>query len=961
MTARLAGIVVIGLLLAAPGAATAQEATLSGTITDSTGGVLPGVTVTALHEASGNTFVAVTDERGGYRLALRTGLYRIEAALQGFATLNRSGLELLVGQQAVANLQLAPSSLQESVTVTGEAPLLETTQSSLGTNIDPRQMQDLPINGRNWMDLTLMASGSRANAAGASPGVTSGMYQINVDGQEVTQKMTAGFGQPLYSRDAIGEFEIRTNRFDAAQGRSTGIQINAITKSGTNAFAGTFSGYFRNDRFNAADHVVGEVLPYSNQQWSGTVGGPIRRDRIHFFANYEYEREPNTVAFTTPYESFNVQLTGANTKHLAGARVDLQFSTALRLAIRGQKSSDTIPYNATNTATSHPSAIPSTTRDADNFLVSFTQVLGNRAVNEVRASYAYYVIANTPIVNWPNHPQSRLWGITTGAPNIQLTGFNVGNGLTHPQRHPAPEYNVRDDFTVSLDARGRHTIRMGGEYMRVLWTQNLCRICQGQLDARGGAVPANIEAILPVWNDVDSWNLAALSSITRRYTIGVATPADGVGAWEAKPRRHYLAGYIQDDWTLGARVTVNLGVRYDYITGAFAEDVELLPFFEAGRPRDKNNVGPRTGFAWSLDDQTVIRGGWGLFFGDIRRSESGTAGAAIHQLQVEAVNDGRADFAANPFNGPIPTYEQALPRMCSTNNVPGCLRRDLSGDTMTFRDSQFPYAHQASLGLQRQLGRSLAVEADYTFSGGRREEYTRNQNLSYNRATGVNYLSSDISRRPFPEWGQVNTIFRDGWSNYHGLQTSVTKRFSGRWQASGNYLLSWTRNGTPLPISGFERITFPVTPDLGGEYGLAVGDQRHRAVANGIVEVGYGFQVSGLYFFGSGERFATSWGGDLRNVGVSGENRLRPDSTIVPRNNFVGEPIHRVDMRLQRRFPLGGRAGIDGIVEVFNLFNRANYGAYTTQESSANYGKPAQNTNLAYAPRMLQLGFRLAF
>jgi hypothetical protein len=233
--------------------------------------------------------------------------------------------------------------------------------------------------------------------------------------------------------------------------------------------------------------------------------------------------------------------------------------------------------------------------------------------------------------------------------------------------------------------------------------------------------------------------------------------------------------------------------------------------------------------------------------------------------------------------------------------------------------------------------------------------------LSYNPATGLNYPFSDVSKRPFPDWGLVGAVFHDGWSNYHGLQTNVTKRLSNRWQAAANYLLSWHRDALGTPTSGFDKLTFPVAPDLGGQYTLAAGDQRHRAVANSIVDLPYGFQVSGLYFFGSGQRFITSWGGDLRGVGVAGENRLRANGTVVPRNNLDGESIHRLDMRLQKRFPLGGRVAIDGIFEIFNVFNHANYGAYATQESSSNYGDPAQITNVAFAPRMLQLGFRMSF
>jgi len=232
------------LLALMPVGAWAQEATLNGTVTDSTGGVLPGVTITATHTATGNTFVAVTDERGGYRIPLRVGMFKVDAELPGFGTVSRQ-LELLVGQTAVLNLQMAPSTVQESVTVTGEAPLVDTQTSTLGTNVDPRQMQELPVNGRNWMDLTLLAPGSRANAVAETPiGSTSSNipFQLNLDGQQVTNQVALSFGQPRFSRDAIGEFEFISNRFDASQGRSSGIQVNAITKSGTNTMGGTFSG-----------------------------------------------------------------------------------------------------------------------------------------------------------------------------------------------------------------------------------------------------------------------------------------------------------------------------------------------------------------------------------------------------------------------------------------------------------------------------------------------------------------------------------------------------------------------------------------------------------------------------------------------------------------------------------------------------------------------------------------------
>ena len=297
---RLRGLMAACAIVAfVPAAGFAQEATLSGTLTDSTGGVLPGVTVTALNEASGNTFVAVTDERGSFRLPVRIGNYRVTVELAGFTTINRSGLELLVGQTVVANFQMALATVAETVVVTGESPLVNTTTSTVGSNIDPRQMQELPLNGRNWMDLTLLAPGARRNDLGAGTGLAQlrqGYAQTKVDGQEmsITYHSAPDSEQVGFSRDAVAEFEVIANRFDATQGRSAGMLVNAVTKSGTNVLAGTFSGYFRNDKFNAADFVSKRVLPYSNQQVSGTFGGPVVKDRIHFFGSYEFEREPKT-------------------------------------------------------------------------------------------------------------------------------------------------------------------------------------------------------------------------------------------------------------------------------------------------------------------------------------------------------------------------------------------------------------------------------------------------------------------------------------------------------------------------------------------------------------------------------------------------------------------------------------------------------------------------------------------
>jgi len=327
MRSSVGRLALIGILALLPSRAFAQEATFNGVITDSSGAVLPGVTVTAVLAATGNTFVAISDERGFYRIPVRVGTYRITAELPAFATVERPGIQILTGQTSTINMQMSPSTLQETVTVTGEAPLLKVATSSLGGNIDPTQVQEMPSEGRNWMALLLIAPGSRSTSANpAEPLETRNAnrtreYQTNVDGMQFANTMGGG-GQPAFSQEMIAEFQYISNRFDATQGRSSGVQVNMITKSGTNRYAGSLRGNFRDDRFNAANPVIGRVVPITNQQFAGSIGGPIMRDRLHFFGFHEYERAPKNEVWNTPFPRFNVELSGTSTVRHEGARFD---------------------------------------------------------------------------------------------------------------------------------------------------------------------------------------------------------------------------------------------------------------------------------------------------------------------------------------------------------------------------------------------------------------------------------------------------------------------------------------------------------------------------------------------------------------------------------------------------------------------------------------------------------------
>jgi hypothetical protein len=957
-------------LLALPVMAQAQEATLSGTVSDSTGGALPGVTVRAVHEATGNNFETVTDERGGYTLAVRVGGYRVTAELAGFAPITRT-VTLLVGQAAVVNMELSLSGVQESVTVTGEAPLLDVTTSSLGGNIDARQVEEIPVQGRNWIDLVALAPGATVNAVSESPSETGfatarggGDFQLNVDGQQVTT-MQKGVQntQPRISKDTIAEFQFVSSRFDATQGRSSGMQVNAITKSGTNTPAGSLSGYFRHDKFNAADPVVGRVLPYQNQQISGTFGGPIRRDKVHFFGNYEYQREPRTLVYTTPYPHFNLDLSSERTDKLGGGRIDVQISPRLRFSARANLWRSSDPSGGGGDVT--PSTFFTQDEASTQVLLTGTQVLSNQAVNEIKLGY------NS--VNWVKSLslENSRGRFGVNGPLVLLQGLDAGGDLRYPNDQWQDDYSIRNDLTLSFSRGGRHTIKTGGEYLRMNAIDFRCVRCEGELDATLGPIPVPVETLFPDLFDATTWNLAPLSPVTRRFRQVIGTDLKAVIP------RHSTGLWLQDDWTVNPRLTLNLGLRYDVELNAFANDAEILPWLPGDRANDFNNLSPRVGFSFTHNDSTVIRGGYGLYFATVATGYYSYYFA--NTLTVAVNNDGRPNFAADPWNGRPPTFEELQARLCTPTRLTGCDRPEAAKQAAVYSEGfEMPYSHQGSIGFQRQLAPALAFEADYVYQGARKGAGDIPINLTYNPATGANYPFSDISRRPLPHWGFVNATVNGVRSNRHALQTALTKRFSDGWQASGTYTLAYFRDSDPPAMywnnvtNRIEEVPFPTARDLGGEYGFAIGDQRHRATFNAIRQLPYGFQLSGVYFFGSGQRFHTRYGSDLRGIGAlrTIPHRLRPDGTIVPRNDFVGKQIHRVDVRLQRRFDLPGRVAFDGLLEVFNLLNHKNFGSYvgtepnTTSavgEISRNYLEPQQSTNVAYAPRTLQLGFRLTF
>jgi hypothetical protein len=974
---RRAVAVGIALTLSIGGLALAQEAaSVVGMVTDESKAVLPGVTVTATEVSSGRRYFAVSDERGEYRLVnVQAGTYRIEAELQGFANSVMSNMELLVGQRATLAFVMKVASLRESVTVTGESPLVDTRSSQVSGNIDRRQMEELPISGRNWMELSMMVRGVTSNDASISsrPGTArDDQFQLNLDGQQMTQAIsTSGlFGQTRLSREAIAEFQILTNLFDVTQGRSGGLQVQAISRSGTNSLAGTVYGYFRSDKLNAADHVAGRVLPFSNQQAGASLGGPLVRDKAHYFVTYEYERQPNTFVFQPPGYTSTFAVPTNRKKHSLMARGDYQMSSKNRLMLRYTSSRDNSPYWADQVG-AYPTAARQEKQDNWGLTGTWTTVLSNTMVQEVKAGNYYYFFTHTPTVAVP------LQTI-----NYQFPGYSFpfhGTATNIPEEFWQDSPSVRYDLSVN---KGAHEFKVGGDYVYERVTGNWLLTSRGYIAF--ASLPADIERRFPLdaWNNPSRWDLNGLDPIALFYEravaeLGPALPgvrhgqcvewtdnSEGCGNFSLATPRPQFAFWFGDNWRATNRLTLNLGVRYDadpgvsappYINetdviinnGLFAENVGYRNDI-----KDWNNWSPRAGFNYDVngDGRLAIRGGAGIYYG--RPTHNHTFNVQLQNgqrlLTSTFRNDGQPGWVLDPARG-----------VTADDILDGRIPLPPQFLAVFAHDYQMPTTLTAMVGFQKQVGPVSAVDADLVYDRGWNLGSGRDPNLLYDPVTGYN-MHPTIVGRPRTDVGRMFVYENRGRSEGLKLATSFTRRFQDNFQFGLTYTLVFYNDDTGVGNQGYSGwIDNHFDMDLSEQFGRAIDYQRHTLRMNGIYRLPWDITLAGAYFFGSGNYFQSLTG--LNPFGSNAGQRLRTDGSIIDVRDFKGKPLHKLDLRVSKEIQLVGNVKIAGTAEVFNLLDHANYGGYTTIEGRTNYGQPTRHLGTMYMPRSGQLGFRLSF
>ena len=965
----------------------AQQASIIGIIVDDTKSVLPGVSVTATDQGSGRVVSVITDDRGQYRLLnVPPGKYTIQGELAGFASVIIRDVELLVGQNASLPMTMKLAQVSETLTVVGETPLIDISSSQVAGNVDRRQMEQMPLQGRNWMELSKLVKGVTANDIGNSigTGAMDDLWQLNLDGQQITQKVAgSGFGQPRFSRESIAEFQIVTNMFDITQGRSAGMEIQAISKSGTNLLAGSVYGYFRNDSFNAPDKVANRVLPYENQQVGGTLGGPIVHDRMHYFASYEYEREPGTI-FTNPSalpgQSFSIPYKNGQKSFLG--RVDDQLSNSSRLSLRASRWDWENPEVLA--AGGHPSAASAQTKNATNVLATWSRVMaGGSRILEVKGGYNGF--------HWTNAPQDAV----TGSPEYRVPGLTFGAPYNYPQTLNQNNWTGRADYTAHTS---RHDIKAGVEYIHV---QN----GGPWYIQRAGfftftSAPTNFGAVIPqdAALDPSRWNLAPLNALARDYQVNFTQ-----GDWTIDIPRPNYAIWLGDNWKLGSQVTLNLGLRWDadpnmasppnIRTNDILIDAGLTSSighrlagvgdygYKSGI-RDWKNIAPRGGFTYNVGgaNSLVVRGGTGLYFASPVSNVTFSPQFYSQLVSATFVNDGRADFITNPTNG-----------ITANQIFSGAVKTPAQSVRTIAPDFKAPYTWQSSIGFQKQVNSVTGFDVDLTHWTEYRDTRTIDANTTFNPATGYNLANGSAAVRPNPAYAGVFEFVSDGKREQTAIASSLTRRMKNRFQTGATYtfMLEMKDNG------GIGYGTAPANNPfnyLDGEWATSQDFQRHTVRVYGLMQLPWGVNTSLTYSYGSGNRFNNSI--STAPYGKTGTNRLNltaagtatsaiviPSSVldrwhgpaviesgaVIPRNALGGLPLHKVDFRLTKVVSVGGSKRIELVGEVFNLFNHGNYGSYNTALSATSpattalFGTPNQNSGTAYIARQGQLGLKVSF
>jgi hypothetical protein len=1015
----------------------ATNATILGTVTDSSGAVIAGAAVQVRNISTGVTRATVSDNQGRYNVPdLIVGDYEVQASISGFQTVVRRGITLTVGSQTVVDISLPPGQQQQTVTVEAQATQVDTTSAAISTLVEPKQIADLPLNGRNYTQLITLAPGVQQTA----PTFPSGFYgrgadysvsgarpegqAFLLDNTNVQDFWNHGPGSAVLGTtlgvEAIAEFSAQTNTYSAQFG-GAGVAINAVTKSGTNQFHGSAFEYLRNSALDARSFIDGPELPsFKRNQFGGSLGGPIKKDKAFFFVNYEGLRNRQgltQIVFAPDANARNGILPGQPPIALSPEIKTLlnyyplptSQSAAQAAGGIGQAASVGTQIGDENyvvgrvdyTISSKDSIFaryvidramfhdpfsggpitlwPETHHTGNQYLtVEERRIFTPTIINLVRAAFVRTREGSDLDNNLPG-----LYFYTDGRKNgtIGITGLSpLGSSIFLPFLFVQNKFSGGDDVYWT---HGAHSIKFGATVERVQSNVNAPGWLGGQF----------------VFNSLADF----LRSSPFLFFGPLQNQSDGYRDF----REVDITPYFQDDWRVSKRLTLNLGLRYDFVSNPVTDKHPLntiidyrtatgfttVPNVFLNNP-SLRSFDPRFGFAYDPfnDHKTSIRGGFGIFHDPVapRTYASGYYFNPPYSFVVKVF----PTFPVATITSPLPSQSNAV-----------------NYDTPTT-----PYQMQWNFNIQRQLMESTILTVGYVGSRGVHLFYQRDQNppIPTTGADGQPVFSSPSPFGPLtnprvnPNLGPYNGAEPQANSVYHSMQVNLNRRFQRNVQAQLSYTWSHCIDNSSNTY-GLEGGAPAMNPyNASWDRGNCLFDRRHSLVLSSVVALPFkgtftghqlfeGWQLSGILTVRSGGPFSVIDGFDYPGLGaafVAPRPNLMPgrtaDSIITgnpaqwfdptafalppagelgnaPRNFLIGPALRDLDFsllkdtavpRISEQFRVQFRA------EFFNILNHANFGqpaAGAFVSGGAINPTAGQITNLAVPMRQIQFALKLVF